>query len=192
VEKVLRVTAEENSSARKLPHLDAPKAAGGITGAKDFIEARVERRGGLLLRTPTRSRDERRRHGQAQERNHENGEKPRKVLLNPNSRASGTAVNSRQSTVDSQSRQKGIHREQLTVDGGNPQKQFLFGFVFNPVHNVQARAPVENLIACRRPFESMGGILCGAGLRIARYMAQGTTTFAAPFIIHAAIGAIRG
>ena len=99
MEKVLRVTAEENSSARKLPHLDAPKAAGGITGAKDFIEARVERRGGLLLRTPTRSRDERRRHGQAQERNHENGEKPRKVLLNPNSRASGTAVNSRQSTV---------------------------------------------------------------------------------------------
>jgi hypothetical protein len=109
VEKVLRVTAEENSSARKLRHLDAPKTAGGITGAKDFIEARVEGRGGVLIQVPIGSREERRRDDHTNECNHENGEMPCKVGSNPNSRSAGIAVNSQQSTVDSQSQQKGFH-----------------------------------------------------------------------------------
>jgi hypothetical protein len=109
VEKVLRVTAEENSSAGKLSYLDAPKTAGGITRANDFIEARVKRRGAVLLRTPIRSRDDRRGHGHAHERDNENGEKSCKVRSNPDMRSAGIAVNSRQSTIGSQSRQEGIH-----------------------------------------------------------------------------------
>ena len=104
MEKVLRVTAEENSSARKLPHLDAPETARGITRSKDFIEAHVERRGGVLLHAPTRSSEERRGQAHAYERDHENGKKPCKALSNPNLRSGGTAVNSRLSAVDSQSR----------------------------------------------------------------------------------------
>ena len=123
MEKVLPVTAEENSSARKLPHLDAPKTAGGITRAEDFIDARVERRGAVLLRTPTRSREERRRHGHAQKRNHENGEKPCKMLSNPNLRSAKTVV-SRKSTVEGESRQKEVHSCQLTVNSEGLQKDF--------------------------------------------------------------------
>ena len=124
---MLRVPAEENSSARKLPHLDAPKTAGGITRAKDLIEARVERRGGVLLRTPTRSREERRRHGHARKCNHENGEKPCKVLLNPNLRPAQTAFNSRKSRVEGESRQKEVHSCQLTVNSEGLQKEFPCG-----------------------------------------------------------------
>ena len=124
---MLRVTAEENSSARKLPHLDAPKTAGGITRAKDLIEARVERRGGVRLRTPTRSKEERGRHGHAPKRNHENGEQPCKVPSNPNMRSAGTTVNSRRSTVEGESRQKEVHSCQLTVNSEGLQKEFRCG-----------------------------------------------------------------
>ena len=127
MEKVLRVTAEENSSAGKLPHLDAPKTARGITRSKDFIEAHIERRGGVRLRTPTRSSEERRGQAHAHERDHENGKKPCKVCSNPNLRSAGTAVNSRQLTVDSESRQKGVHSCQLTVNSEGLQKEFRRG-----------------------------------------------------------------
>jgi hypothetical protein len=116
VEKVLRVMAEENSSPRKLPHLDAPKTAGGITRAKDFIEARIERRGAVLLQVPIGSREERRGHGHAHKRNHENGEKPCKVLSNPNLRSARIAVNSRQSTVKVGKKESMVDSLQLTAE----------------------------------------------------------------------------
>jgi hypothetical protein len=94
VEKVLRVTAKEDSSARKLCHLDAPKAACGSAGAKDFIEAPVKRRGAVLLRRPIRSREERRRHGHAHEPKHENRKKPCEAFSNLNLKYAKTAVNS--------------------------------------------------------------------------------------------------
>jgi hypothetical protein len=127
VEKVLRVTAEENSSARKLPHLDAPKTAGGITRAKDFIEAHVERWGVVLLQVPIGSREERHGHGHAQKRKRENGEKPCKVLSNPNSRSAKTPVNRRESAVEGESRQEEVHSCQLTVNSEGLQKEFRCG-----------------------------------------------------------------
>ncbi len=94
MEKVLRVTAEENSPARKFRHFDAPKAACGSAGAKDFIEAPVKRRGAVLLRRPIRGREERRRDGHAHEPEHENRKKPCKALSNPNLKYAKAAVNS--------------------------------------------------------------------------------------------------
>jgi hypothetical protein len=79
--------------------------------------------------------------GHAQKRNHANGKQSGKALSNPNVRLARIAVNSRQSAVDSQGRHKGIHSEQLTVESGNLQKQFLFGFVFSKGGGQPAKFP---------------------------------------------------